>query len=121
MSIDAQAPNHSEKDVSSLEPPPVNRDGAENESPKKKRSGWNRWGRNAGDDHSSQPNSVSDLESLKRPRKWTAMGMLNDPETDEVPGTHPLDNKLLIAPGETLCADSFDRLHSTALQSFESQ
>lgn len=40
--------------------------------------------------HASARTSSSDLdESRKRPEKWT-MGMLNDRETDEVPGKSSL-------------------------------
>lgn len=55
----------------------------------KKRSGWKPWGgRGREDDNNNNKRDSmrSDEGSFKRPGKWTGLGMLNDKETDEVPG-----------------------------------
>lgn len=59
--------------------------GANDASGNTSRFNWTRWSRPAQDDDAEKENSMSDEGSFKRPKKW-AMGMLNDKETDEVPG-----------------------------------
>jgi len=55
----------------------------------KKRSAWKPWSGRGQEDNSNKRDSMrSDEGSLKRPKKWTGLGMLNDKETDEVPGTN---------------------------------
>ena len=72
---------------------------AEEKEPKQRRINWvSMLGNRSKKSRSGQPssrNSMSDLESQaqKRPDKWS-MGILNDPETEEVPGSILLMSKV---------------------------
>ena len=52
----------------------------------KRRSRWAPWGNRTQEAGAKNRDSTGDGESIKKPKKWTGLGMLNDTETEEVPG-----------------------------------